>query len=316
MKGSTTEKPRPQWSIIVPLYNKQDFIVATLQSVLGQVGAGDFEIVVVDDGSRDQGPARVIALGDPRIRLIRQANAGVSAARNNGVRASVGTWILFLDADDLLHPQALAALGDIAARFPEAKVLAGSYVRVSDRQVSGYRFAPHPISVEFREIRDLPGEILRAGMVFYTSSIAISREYFGSFETWFPEGESLGEDLDFWLRLAETSPIQFGSYCIALYRVDLPSSLSSSRVFDRLFPYLERLEERARTGKVPTRLVWSSLKLVADARVSMARESIRRGRRWAAPGLLFLAWRRVASIRWWFTWAAVLSPGLLRWRER
>jgi glycosyltransferase involved in cell wall biosynthesis len=66
------------WSIVVPLYNKQEFIEQTLASVLRQVGASDFEVVVVDDGSLDQGPDKVLALGDPRVRLIRQNNAGVS----------------------------------------------------------------------------------------------------------------------------------------------------------------------------------------------------------------------------------------------
>ncbi len=314
--AETACESRPVWSVIIPLYNKQEFVCDTVRSVLEQVGASAFEVVVVDDGSRDSGPDSVLAIGDPRVRLIRQANAGVSAARNNGIRAARGKWVLFLDADDLLHPQALAAFGDIAAKFPNAPVLAGSYIRVADHLVSGFKFPPHSARVEYRTIDNLPAEILRSGMIFYTSSIAISRDFLGTIETWFPEGESLGEDIDFWLRLGEQVGIQFSSCCIALYRVDLPSSLSSARVFDRLFPYLQRLELRANSGSMRKSLRGSSLKLVADARVSMARESIRRGHRSEVPSLLLSAWRRVASIRWWFTWAAFFAPGLLRWRER
>lgn len=316
MNGPAVMKPRPQWSIIVPLYNKQDFIEATLQSVLGQVGAVDFEIVVVDDGSRDQGPERVVALGDPRIRLIRQVNAGVSAARNRGILEAQGCWVVFLDADDLLHPAALSAYEALRSQYPQAKVLGGAYVRVANADVAVHKFQPHELGTDSRLIEDLPSQILCAGMAFSASSIAIDREFLAQLEVWFPEGESIGEDLDLWLRIVERTAVAFTSNCIALYRVELAASLTSMRTFDHLFPYLQRLESRARTRKMPARLVGPSLKLVADARVSMARESIRRGRRRAAPGLLLVAWRRIASVRWWFTWAAVLAPGLLRWRER
>lgn len=70
-------------SVVVPLYNKGRYVQRTLQSVLSQESV-DLEIIVVDDGSVDDGPALVESIGDPRIRLVRQANGGVSAARNGG----------------------------------------------------------------------------------------------------------------------------------------------------------------------------------------------------------------------------------------
>jgi hypothetical protein len=223
---------------------------------------------------------------------------------------------VFLDADDVLHPHALREYEVMHRRNPASRVLAGAYVRIPNSEVASFEFSPHVVDVRFRLIDDLPNQILKFGMVFSASSIAIEKNLLEQMKDWFPEGESLGEDLDLWLRIAELTPIQFSPNCIALYRVELPSSLSASRIFDRLFPYLQRLELRARNGDIPPRLVGASLALVADARISMARESIRRGRRSEAPALLVTAWRRMRSIRWWFTWLAFLAPAVLRWREQ
>src|ERR1017187_2762295 len=94
-------------SVIVPLYNKSTWIDRCLDSILGQTFT-HFEIVVVDDGSTDDGPAKVAARGDERIRLIRQANAGPGAARNRGVSEARGELIAMLDADDAWDSDYLA----------------------------------------------------------------------------------------------------------------------------------------------------------------------------------------------------------------
>jgi glycosyltransferase involved in cell wall biosynthesis len=94
-------------SVIVPLYNKSVWIDRCLDSILSQTFT-DFEIIVVDDGSTDDGPAKVAARGDERIRLIRQANAGPGAARNCGVSEARGELIAMLDADDAWDPDYLA----------------------------------------------------------------------------------------------------------------------------------------------------------------------------------------------------------------
>ena len=94
-------------SVIIPLYNKEPIIEKCLQSVLSQ-DYDDFEIIVVNDGSTDRSADVVRAIKDSRLRLIDQANAGPSAARNTGTRNSNGDWILFLDADDELLSGALS----------------------------------------------------------------------------------------------------------------------------------------------------------------------------------------------------------------
>jgi glycosyltransferase involved in cell wall biosynthesis len=94
-------------SIIVPLYNKGRWIRRALDSIAGQTFA-DFEVIVVDDGSSDDGPDIVTAYRDPRFRLIRQSNAGPGSARNRGVAEAKSELLAFLDADDEWFPNYLA----------------------------------------------------------------------------------------------------------------------------------------------------------------------------------------------------------------
>jgi len=107
----------PPVSVIIPAYNAAATITQTLASAQAQTHA-DIEILVVDDGSTDDTPAMVqhLAAADPRIRLIRQANAGVAAARNRGWREAQGDLLAFLDADDLWAPAKIERQVDALAK--------------------------------------------------------------------------------------------------------------------------------------------------------------------------------------------------------
>jgi glycosyltransferase involved in cell wall biosynthesis len=93
----------PRVSIVIPLYNKAESVHAAVESVLRQ-SYPDFELIVVDDGSTDSSASVVAGIGDPRIRLLAQANAGPGAARNRGLREAAGEYVAFLDADDEWEP--------------------------------------------------------------------------------------------------------------------------------------------------------------------------------------------------------------------
>jgi glycosyltransferase involved in cell wall biosynthesis len=97
----------PRISVIVPLYNKAAYVRRALDSISRQTFS-DFEVIVVDDGSTDEGPALVSARGDERVRMIAQVNVGPGAARNRGIERARGELIAFLDADDEWLPDYLA----------------------------------------------------------------------------------------------------------------------------------------------------------------------------------------------------------------
>lgn len=93
-------------SVVIPLYNKEQIIEKSIQSVLSQ-DYHDFEVVIVNDGSTDKSAEIVRGIDDLRIRLIEQENGGPSKARNTGVKHAKGDWIVFLDADDEFLPESL-----------------------------------------------------------------------------------------------------------------------------------------------------------------------------------------------------------------
>jgi hypothetical protein len=119
MYTSAQPPDRPVLSVIVPAYNAREFIEPCLAAIAAQLGASH-ELLVIDDGSHDQ----TFALADAvrarhshlAMRIVRQPNQGVSAARNRGLREARGQYIVFVDADDLLLPGALGALDDVIAR--------------------------------------------------------------------------------------------------------------------------------------------------------------------------------------------------------
>ncbi|MFA6873908.1 MAG: glycosyltransferase family A protein, partial [Bacteroidaceae bacterium] len=113
-------------SVIIPLYNKERYIKRAICSVLNQ-SFGNFEIVVINDGSTDNSASIVESIDDTRIKLINQKNTGVSAARNKGIAESKYDFIAFLDADDEWKENHLAIIASLIEKYPLCGVFATSY---------------------------------------------------------------------------------------------------------------------------------------------------------------------------------------------
>lgn len=120
-------------SIIVPVYNAQSFIDPCINSVLTQ-SFQDFELILIDDGSTDGSLKRCRRWeSDPRVTVIATENRGVSSARNEGLRAASGRWIMFLDSDDYLLPDCLEQL--MALVCSDTQVVVAAYA--DDETVCG-----------------------------------------------------------------------------------------------------------------------------------------------------------------------------------
>jgi len=116
---------KPLVSIIIPLYNAEKYIAATIQSALNQTWANK-EIIVVDDGSTDNSFAITNQFGGENIRVITGENKGASAARNIGLKEAKGEYIQFLDADDLLSEDKIAAQMEVLLKSPGYVGLCGT----------------------------------------------------------------------------------------------------------------------------------------------------------------------------------------------
>jgi len=184
--------------IIVPAFNVAGYICAAIDSVIAQ-SHQDWAMVVVDDGSRDATAAIVAAYAERRLRLLRQANAGVSAARNAGL-ARLGTVdaVLFLDADDWLAPDALARLG--AALAPTDVACCGAYA------VVGPNARPGDPAIEVkRRPCGAGGEVLPALLernLFANGGHVLLRQTAVAQAGGFPCNLAYGEDWEFMVRIA------------------------------------------------------------------------------------------------------------------
>lgn len=184
---------QPLISVIIPLFNKEKSIQTTIQSVLGQSYV-NFEIIVVNDGSTDTSEDIVRAIKDERIRIISQENKGISGARNAGIFNAKGKWILFLDADDTLLPDALEIL--VSNIINDKTIVAANfYIRQNNNLKKYLQTKKTKIYSGEEEIykgyakKDL---LLRTGSFIMPSTLA-QREPFN-------EKYNRYEDLDFLLR--------------------------------------------------------------------------------------------------------------------
>ena len=152
-----TPTRQPLVSVIMPTYNHGRYIADAVHSILNQT-FGDFEIVVVDDGSTDDTPAILARVADPRLRVVRQENAGTPVARNRGRAEARGQYIAWLDSDDLWRPTFLERHLAVLEAEPELGFSFANFVRFADGELlPGTQFDLVP------RLRQLPTRAARGG---------------------------------------------------------------------------------------------------------------------------------------------------------
>lgn len=203
-------------SIVIPLYNKEKAVRATLESVLAQTFT-DWECIVVDDGSTDKSREVVeqFMIDDLRFKILSQENAGVSAARNRGVQEATGEFVAFLDGDDLWMPSFLEETVRLIKDYPGASIYG---LGLGKKYKGKYYLAPEFVPINFRGVvKDLWHD--HNTMQAWTSSSTICpREL--ALKT--PANTQLthGEDLDQWLRLMLQGDAVFYNKTLAFYVLD------------------------------------------------------------------------------------------------
>lgn len=189
-------------SVVIPLYNKEAIVERSLQSVLSQ-SFRDFEVVVVDDGSTDRSAEIVRGINDPRILLVSQENGGPSKARNTGVRAAQGEWILFLDADDELLQDALKNFSELTKKYPKANFIACSfYNQCNGERRIGAKMREKELQNPFKS-HALGRLLIRTGSFLCRRKLML--------ETPFNEQIRRFEDFEFLFRIYQKTSIVLGT---------------------------------------------------------------------------------------------------------
>ena len=222
-------------SVVIPLYNKQDYISDTIQSVLRQTYQ-NFEIIVIDDGSTDKSSAIVESINDNRIRLFKQPNAGVSTARNTGIAKSRGEWIAFIDADDEWESEYLKHQIELIETFPQCSVYATNY---TFKFIDGVTSNTVVNKLEFEEEC---GELINYFAVasfsnchLWTSAVVVRKDALQKVGG-FPERITSGEDLLTWAKLVCIYRVAYSRRPLAIYRIPNASTKKNKigRPHDRI----------------------------------------------------------------------------------
>lgn len=184
------------FSIIIPLFNKENFITRAVKSVLAQEYK-NFELIIVNDGSTDNSLKVLSGINDSRIKIVSKTNGGVSSARNFGIEAASSDWICFLDADDYWKPNHLEIILELKSKYQDAKIYSTLICVNSD---SGVKYIDNSLPDNFEGYLEKYFFYADKGTIFHSSSVCIFKAALleiGCFDT----NLKHGEDLDVWFKL-------------------------------------------------------------------------------------------------------------------
>lgn len=210
-----------QISIVIPLYNKQNSIAATLQSVFAQTYT-NYEVIVVDDGSTDDSFAVAKQVIGERLevrgQVIQKANGGVCSARNRGIQEAKYDYIALLDGDDQWDEHYLEEQVKLIQDFPEAKLWGINFAELSKGEL--VRTLPTGLPDGYRGYVEnyfqMPSRI---SDLYCSSSVVISKEVFERVG-YFDERIKYAEDNDMWFRIIARYPVAFYDRYMAFYLFD------------------------------------------------------------------------------------------------
>jgi glycosyltransferase involved in cell wall biosynthesis len=196
----------PLVSVVIPCYNHGAFLAEAIESIQAQTYP-HIEILVVDDGSTDN--TKEVACGFEKVRYIHQPNAGLSAARNTGIKASTGAYILFSDADDWLMPDAVETNMALLQQSPDAAFVSGGHKKVN-RWKQTLEEEPFPVEQDHFQ-RMLQGNYIGMhGTVLYQRWAFENVQYDTTLKAC--------EDYDVYLNLSREHPVLHHTKTIAAYR--------------------------------------------------------------------------------------------------
>jgi glycosyltransferase involved in cell wall biosynthesis len=221
------EKDLIQVSVVVPTFNRKILLARALQSVFSQ-DLPPYEIIVIDDGSTD-GTMEFLARNFPHVNYVYQENAGVSAARNQGIKLAMGNWIAFLDSDDAWAPTKLREQVAIIEAQPDLMWISGALGRLSKDGES--------INESASEVASFVGSCGAQSIAFFeplgntqkchTSATMVRKSVFHEVG-FFKEGLNFGEHLEMWFRIAFRYP-ELG-YVSSICAIKYPGSANSLSV--------------------------------------------------------------------------------------
>jgi glycosyltransferase involved in cell wall biosynthesis len=291
------------FSVIIPLFNKEKYILRAIDSVLRQ-SHGNFELIIVDDGSTDSSAEAVQSISDSRIRLIQRQNGGESAARNTGINVANHPYIAFLDADDAWEADYLETIAGLIKDFPAAGIYCTGYHVVEKEARKKF---PNWVRVPQRgRVERYFYSVARGDQIATSSSVCIPAKIFeavGSFSL----GDKLGADQDMWARIALDYDVVVDAKACATYFKDADNRVCATESHASELPYSVRLQEVLNGEILREDLAVDIKDYITSGLVTLVSVNLRSGKKVPARALLrdnrlrqlkprILFWRILANL--------------------
>jgi glycosyltransferase involved in cell wall biosynthesis len=225
----------PQISVIIPSYNHGKYIVTAINSVLSQ-SFEDFELIVIDDGSKDSSPQIIQTIHDPRLIFFAQKNKGAHEAINRGLSLAKGKYLTILNSDDVFHPLRLEKCREVLENKPEVDLVSswieviGKTGEVLDTKKAWHNLLPwdiEDIQHSFLHTNDYVRNLLATNFVATTSNIFMRSSVFSSIGGM--RNLRFAHDWDFLLRAAAIFQCQNIEEPLLQYRVHPSNTISQNR---------------------------------------------------------------------------------------
>ncbi len=224
----------PLFSVIIPLYNKESYILNTLNSVYSQI-LEDFEVIIINDGSTDNSPQIVeqYISDKSNFNLVSIKNNGVSNARNQGINIAKGEFIALLDADDIWLPNHLRQLKLAINQHPEIKIFYANYClekRKGKYSKTKFSYLPKEQNGTYLLENYFRSSLLHE--IAWTSAVCLNREFITNNNLYFDTELVSNQDTDLWLRLALKNHCIFIESPTAIYKCYGENGLAKSKLID------------------------------------------------------------------------------------
>lgn len=243
-------------SVVIPVYKVEKYISACIDSVVNQT-IQDYEIILVDDGTPDQSiqlaQERLESVRDIPWKIIHTENRGVSAARNTGIHAAVGEWIIMVDADDILSPTFLEDALNCTGDASDCCIISSGFTVVSEETANSFQHVQEPVVLQKYVAEDAISAFESRKLKFLLPTLLLKKDFLIENQIFFDEQVRYSEDVQFIWRclFCNKAPVIHLPKANYNYILHSCSTMTASGVEKILtgFSGLERLSEEY-TGRV------------------------------------------------------------------
>lgn len=233
-------------SVVIPLFNKERFVQATINSVLNQTYL-NFEIIVVDDCSTDDSKSIVEKLASDKIQIVsHRSNRGLSASRNTGIRHSQHDFVVFLDADDILKTNYLDKIISLITSFPAADLFATNYEHIYSQNFNVSKKIETPNYNSDRIIDNFFATNLQQG-IYCQSSLCVRKSAFSKIGI-YDETINYAEDIDFNIRANLNSKLAYSSEKLVYYVKTDDQRITKKSIVGKTIPDFNSFETLAKNN--------------------------------------------------------------------